>query len=90
MEAQEAPVVKACARCGQPYNPVTDSCLVPCVHSHWLVQEIDVAHTQRIQAAYAFGKRFNPDHDDTNYFEQTREPVTDYKDRARSIDVGSL
>lgn len=76
--------MKACVRCGQPYIRMTGGCKMPCVHSVDYVRDMDSDHVQRIQAAYALGKRFNPDHDITSYFEQTRQPVTDFKERARS------
>jgi hypothetical protein len=63
--------MRACIRCGQPYNSVTDDCRAPCVHSNTMVHYVDAEHARRVQVAYAFGKRFNPDHDTTSYYRQT-------------------
>jgi hypothetical protein len=43
----------------------------------------DAEHAARIHAAWLLGKQFNPDHDETDYLEQTRRkrrapaPLTD-------------
>lgn len=80
-------MIEACARCGGLYSIMRHDST--CVHGIECVKIMDEAHWARLKAAYAFGKRFNPDHDTTSYFEQTREPVTDFKERARSTGEGS-
>ncbi len=46
-----------CCRCGE---------VVPCHHVSCDVIE-DPDHAERIRARYAFGKRYNPDHDEAIY-----------------------
>jgi hypothetical protein len=52
-----------CSRCGEPYTI--------CPHLYTHRPDITPAHALRIKAAYAIGKRCNPDHDTTSYFLQT-------------------
>lgn len=64
--------MKACARCGAGFFLNINA--TRCIHSPLLVQEITPEHVRRIAAAYALGKRHNPDHDETSYYAQTAAP----------------
>lgn len=66
-------MITACARCGSVYRVVLHD--VDCVHGINCVKVMTSDHRDRLAAAYVFGKRYNPDHDETSYFEQTREPA---------------
>ncbi len=52
-----------CTRCGQRYDR--------CLHLNTHRDDIAPEHAERIRAAYALGKRFNPDHDGTSYWAMT-------------------
>lgn len=53
--------VIACKRCGE--EPT-------CIHPVWLTAKMEAEIAKRIRALYAIGKRCNPDHDVTSYFQQ--------------------
>jgi hypothetical protein len=59
--------IAVCARCG--LNFYGDRC----AHANTERYNISDAHAARIRAAYSFGKRFNPDHDTTSYYDQTAD-----------------
>lgn len=54
-----------CDRCGSPYFSEQ------CVHINTANPDITVAEGNRMRARWAYGRRFNPDHDTTSY----RDPV---------------
>lgn len=56
-----------CVRCGKTY----DACKH--LNTHRVVEDATPERVARIRAAYAFGKRFNPDHDTTSYYDQTAD-----------------
>lgn len=56
-----------CIRCGLRYDL--------CGHMGTALETTAVAteHVARIRAAFVFGKRFNPDHNTTSYYDQTAD-----------------
>ena len=51
-----------CCRCGVKYRN--------CPHLNTVDASIDDAHAERIRARYAWGREFNPDHDETSYTDE--------------------